>query len=131
MAHVLLIEPDRLLAETYMKALKSAGHTAQPCVSAQSAVFCVDEQMPDIIVMEVQLTAHSGIEFLYELRSYADWQGIPVVILSGIPAGEFQGSWQLLRKELGVESYHYKPITSLKNLLLAVDEALMAHPLVA
>jgi DNA-binding response OmpR family regulator len=131
MAHVLLIEPDRLLAETYMTALLADGHTAQPCVSAQSAVFCVDEQMPDIIIMELQLTGHSGIEFLYELRSYADWRRIPVIVLSGIPAGEFQGSWSLLRKQLGVESYHYKPLTSLKDLLVSVRDGLAAHPQLA
>lgn len=131
MAHVLLIEPDRLLAKTYMDGLKTAGHTADVCVSAQSAVFCIDEHMPDIIITELQLTGHSGIEFLYELRSYADWQTIPVIVMSGIPAGEFHGSWRILKNELGVSSYHYKPVTSLKNLLESLEEALTAHPQLA
>ena len=121
MAHVLIIEPDRILAKTYLAALKIAGHTGQVCVSAQSAVFCIDEQLPDIIMMEIQLIGHSGIEFLYELRSYADWQTLPVIVMSSVPAGDFQDSWQLLRQELGVQSYHYKPITSLNKLLAALD----------
>jgi DNA-binding response OmpR family regulator len=130
-AHVLLIEPDRLLAKTYLGALKTAKHSGQVCVSAQSAVFCIDEQMPDIIVMELQLIGHSGIEFLYELRSYTDWQSIPIVVMSGVPAGEFQGSWALLKEELGVHSYHYKPLTSLRQLLATINDALSSQPLIA
>jgi len=117
MAHVLLVEPDRLVAKTYMDALRAAGHTVQACASAQSAVFCADEQAPDLMILELQLVGHSGIELLYELRSYADWQDLPVIIVTNVPAGEFQGSWKLLRDELGVQSYHYKPLLSLKTLV--------------
>jgi DNA-binding response OmpR family regulator len=123
MSHILLIEPDRLLAKTYLQALESAGHTVQVCATAQTAVFCADDQQPDAVIMELQLVGHSGIEFLYEFRSYADWQEVPVIIATNVPAGEFSGSWQLLKKELGVGSYFYKPLLSLKTLLAAVDAA--------
>lgn len=124
MSHILLVEPNRVLAKTYMQALESAGHTVQVCATAQTAVFCADDQLPDVVIMELQLVGHSGIEFLYEFRSYTDWQNIPVIITTNVPAGEFSGSWQLLKKELGVGSYFYKPLTSLKTLLAAVDAAL-------
>jgi DNA-binding response OmpR family regulator len=115
-AHILLVEPDRLIAKTYMQALKKAGHTVQACATAQSAVFCADERQPDLLILEIQLVGHSGIELLYELRSYPDWQELPVVIVTNVPAGEFQGSWPLLKNELGVLSYHYKPLFSLQAL---------------
>lgn len=123
MSHVLLIEPDRLLAKTYLQALESAGHTVQVCATAQTAVFCADDTKPDAVIMELQLVGHSGIEFLYEFRSYADWQEVPVIVATNVPAGEFSGSWQLLKKELGVGSYFYKPLLSLKTLLAAVETA--------
>jgi DNA-binding response OmpR family regulator len=122
MAHVLLVEPDRLVARTYMEALQTAGHTVQVCATAQSAVFCADEQRPDLLILEIQLVGHSGIELLYELRSYPDWQDLPVVIVTNVPAGEFQGSWQLLKNELGVQSYHYKPLFNLRALREMVKE---------
>src|SRR4051794_4644485 len=105
---VLLIEPDRLLADTYRLALESAGHSVRMCASAQSAIFCADEVTPDVVLLELQLVGHSGLEFLYEFRSYREWQGIPVVIHSHVPAGELSGSWQLLKSQLGVTAYHYK-----------------------
>jgi DNA-binding response OmpR family regulator len=117
---ILLIEPDKLLASTYRQALETAGHTVVMCASAQSAVFAADEQKPDVVIMELQLIGHSGLEFLYEFRSYSEWQAIPVVINTTVPAGEFSGSWEVLKKHLGVQAYHYKPLTSLHKLLRSI-----------
>ena len=122
MAEVLLLEPDTILADTYMKALAYFGHHTRRTVSAQDAVFKVDELRPDIIIVELQLVAHSGIEFLYELRSYAEWQDIPVIIHSCVPPNEFSDSHKLLRDRLGVQHYLYKPQTSLQTLVRAVRE---------
>jgi DNA-binding response OmpR family regulator len=122
MADILVIEPDRVLAETYYEALTSAGHSVVVTPSAQTAIMVADETNPDIIVLEIQLIEHSGIEFLYELRSYVDWQNIPVIIQTQVPPGEFAGNQRLLKKQLGIAVYLYKPQTSLRQLVDAVAE---------
>jgi DNA-binding response OmpR family regulator len=122
MANILMLEPDAVLARTYRQAFEHMGHTVRRTVSAQDAVFLVDEQLPDVVLVEIQLTAHSGIEFLYELRSYAEWQRVPVIIHSCIPPTEFQDSMELMRGLLNVRSYLYKPHTTLQSLLRAVRE---------
>jgi DNA-binding response OmpR family regulator len=119
---ILLIEPDKLLAQTYAQALQHAGHKVNVAPTAQAAIFAADERRPDLVLLEVQLVSHSGIEFLYEFRSYPEWQDIPVVIVSHVPPGEFADSWELLKGELGVRAYRYKPRTSLKALLRLVNE---------
>lgn len=119
--NILLIEPDRLLARTYQEALRQAGHVVQTAATAQAAIHAADDVRPDLVVLEMQLTSHSGIEFLYEFRSYPDWQGVPVVVVSNVPPGEFSESWQLLKEELGVQAYHYKPRTTLRALLKTVE----------
>jgi DNA-binding response OmpR family regulator len=124
MSHILLIEPDRVLAETYRQLLVDEGHDVVPCASAQAAIMATDQQKPDLIILELQLIEHSGIEFLYELRSYEEWQNIPVIIHSHVPAGEFAANWQLLRESLGVENYLYKPLTTLRRLRKAVHTQL-------
>lgn len=124
MAHILLVEPDRLLAETYRELFTGRGHTVTMCAGAQSAVFAADEIKPDLVILELQLIGHSGIEFLYEFRSYPDWRDVPVLVLTGVPAGEFTGSWELFRRELNIHGYLYKPLTSLSSLLGSVDELL-------
>lgn len=121
MANVLLIEPDRLLAETYAKALIGAGHEVVPCASAQAAILAADQIKPDVVVLELQLIEHSGIEFLYEFRSYIDWQSIPVIVQTHVPASEFETNWQSLKQQLGIEVYLYKPHTLLKKLITSVN----------
>lgn len=122
MADILMLEPDAILAQTYRQAFQLHGHTVRRVVSAQDAVYEVDESRPDVILVELQLVAHSGIEFLYELRSYTEWQHIPVMVHSIIPPCEFDDSMTLLRDMLGVRKYLYKPHTSLQTLLAAVRE---------
>jgi DNA-binding response OmpR family regulator len=122
MAQILLIEPDRILAEIYHRALASGDHVVVMCASAQSAITAADERRPDLVVLELQLIEHSGIEFLYEFRSYPEWRNIPVVILTNVPPVEFDGSRLLLMNELGVCIYHYKPFTSLRTFTASVAQ---------
>lgn len=119
---ILLVEPDTVLAKTYKSALTSAGYNVNIAATAQAAIHAADEQLPDLVLLEMQLVSHSGVEFLYEFRSYSDWQQIPVVVLSMVPPGEFIDSWQLLQEQLGVKHYLYKPKTTLAKLLRTVHE---------
>lgn len=120
--HILLVEPDTLLARTYRAALERAGHTVAVAGTAQGAVHAADEHSPELVILEMQLVSHSGVEFLYEFRSYNDWQHVPVLVLSQVPIGEFIDAWQLMQEELGVRRYLYKPRTSLEKLTRAVHE---------
>lgn len=122
MADILLVEPNAVLAQTYAAALRGAGHSVRTVTHAQSAIHAIDHETPDCIVLELQLAAHSGIEFLYELRSYSEWQAIPVVICSHVPPHEFQASQRTLYEHLGVTTYLYKPRTNLARLLEAVEQ---------
>lgn len=122
MSQILLIEPDRVLAETYRQALLGEGHVVVCCASAQAGIISADQHRPGLIILELQLIEHSGIEFLYEMRSYSDWQDIPVIIQSHVSPSEFALNRRLLREQLGVRAYLYKPDTSLGELLAATRE---------
>jgi DNA-binding response OmpR family regulator len=127
MANILLLEPDSILATVYERAFEHVGHSVRRTVSAQDAVFQFDELVPHVVVVELQLVAHSGIEFLYELRSYHEWQKVPVIVHSCVPPTEFSDSMNLLRDKLGVKQYLYKPHTSLAKLLRSIDEVIAAE----
>ncbi len=122
MTNILFIEPDRILAETYYQALTHYGYDVIVTPSAQTAIMIADQFKPDLIVLELQLIEHSGIEFLYELRSYVDWQKLPVIIQTQVPPGEFANNWRLLKQELGIADYLYKPNTSLHQLINAIRD---------
>jgi DNA-binding response OmpR family regulator len=116
MARIILLEPDVVLSRTYGAVLASDGHEVQICRSAQEAIFSIDENCPDLILVELQLVGHSGIEFLYELRSYTDWCSVPVIVHTQVPPHEFNGCDELFRTRLGMAEYLYKPHTSMRGL---------------
>jgi DNA-binding response OmpR family regulator len=124
MARVLVVEPDVRLGKVYADSLRTRGHHVVVCTTAQAAVCEADAESPDIIILELQLTGHSGIEFLYEFRSYPDWRRIPAIVVSHVPPQEFALSSDLLRNRLGVRDYFYKPQASLLTIRRAVEAVL-------
>jgi CheY-like chemotaxis protein len=122
---VLVVEPDKILAKTYVQQFLLAGLDVTLARDGQTAVQYIDELKPDVLMVEMQLGAHSGIEFLHELRSYEDWADIPVIVNSSVPKEAFgvsEAAWQ----RLGVVRYFYKSKTSAKQLIgeiLSLDKS--------
>jgi len=122
--HIVVVEPDVVLGAVYRKALTLAGHTVSLASHAQQAVMVMDEKRPDLIVMELQLRQHGGVEFLYEVRSYPEWSTIPVLVHSVIPSYRFSNLAAL--EQLNVVKYLYKPQTTLRQLCEAISST--RHP---
>lgn len=126
MSHILLVEPDRILAQTYKVALeKQKTLTVAVAHGAQMAIHLADLQTPDLILLEIQLPRHNGIEFLYELRSYPEWQSMPIILHTLVPLGHIEMSAEMIRT-LGIVNHLYKPTTTLQQLYRNVTEALSA-----
>lgn len=122
MSQVLLVEPDKPLAKIYQDAIKSAGYDVSVVSGSQSAINSASNVKPDVVVLEIQLIEHSGIEFLYEFRSYSDWQEVPILIHTNVPYFELRDGWPLLNQSLGVAMYKYKPDTVLDELIASIGE---------
>lgn len=112
---VLLIEPDYNLARSYICALNAQSMICVNEHDVEIAISKLDVIQPQVIILELQLKGHNGIEFLHEFRSYADWQEIPIVINSVIPEEE-SGLTKAIQKKLGISDYCYKPQTSVLQL---------------
>lgn len=115
MAHVLIIEPDTVLASIIRQYLLGMDFDVSLSHTAQKAIIHSDQNRPDMVVLELAIPDHNGVEFLQEFRSYADWTDIPVVIYSHIPpedAGLSPDEW----RQHGVDHYLYKPATGLAHL---------------
>jgi CheY-like chemotaxis protein len=121
MAHVLLIEPDAVLARTYVRALQHAGHTVAHAYGAQDAVDEADGKQPDIVVLELQMALHDGVEFLQEFRSYPEWLNIPVIVNTTIPPAGLAPVLHALEHDLGVARCLYKPLMTLRQLISEVN----------
>jgi len=119
---LLLLEPDHILGEMYRTGFREAGFTVDWSKTASGAVLLADKKIPDVVVVELQIARHNGVEFLYEFKSYAEWMDVPVVIhtllspeevvaVSSLPAG------------LKIVGVLHKSHTLLQDLVTAVDAA--------
>ncbi|MBA3758645.1 response regulator [Candidatus Saccharibacteria bacterium] len=120
--HVLVIDSDKALRNFYVSTIEVAGYTAVGAASAQSAIGSCEDHCPDVVVLELQLHGHSGVEFLHELRSYPEWQNIPVILHTVVPSKDLHGFEQAL-KNMRIVAYAYKPETSLKKLVSLINDS--------
>jgi DNA-binding response OmpR family regulator len=123
MARILLLEADSLLAQNITKYLSKAGHDVQWFAEPQAAIHAADTQSPELVILDLLLASHSGAEFLYEFRSYPDWQNTPVIIFSSLSNEEIQEAAPAL-SQLNITAYYHKPHASLAELAQAVSDAL-------
>ena len=123
---ILFIEPNTALAKVYRAALELAGYTVRLASSAQAAISLADKYSPDLVILEIQLAGHNGLEFLYEFRSYTEWQNVPVLLHTLVPPAEFAEN-TVFWHELAVSGYMYKPRTNLQQLLRSVAAYDLEH----
>src|SRR5438067_373225 len=123
MARILFIESDRILGANAKKILKRAGHSVDLHVDPQSAMDSADATPPDLIILDLLLAGRSGVEFLYEFRSYPEWAQLPAIIYSNVPPEDFNAAGMGF-KQLGIAAYYYKPATSINELVRSIDRIL-------
>jgi DNA-binding response OmpR family regulator len=126
MQKVLIIEPDAALARTYVQALQHVGFMVTHVSSAQDAVDAADHEAPEVVILELQLAVHDGIEFLHEFRSHTEWRTIPVIVNTNLPKQALAPVQGALAGDLGVAEVLYKPRTTLQQLISSVRQRVPA-----
>jgi DNA-binding response OmpR family regulator len=126
---VLLVESDRLLASNLQNFLQKFEFDVDWQYDLQDAIDCADQACPDVVVLDLLLCGRSGVEFLYEFRSYPDWQEVPVIIFSNISPRDLGGTTAGF-EQLNVAAYHNKSTTSLAQLTDTI-KFLLAQPVTA
>lgn len=123
---ILIVEPSTALADAISDSLKMQGLSSVIASSAADSIAQADENDIDLVIIELLMSKHNGLEFIYEFRSYEDWWNVPIIIYTHLTSQEL-GLNKQLASEMGVVDYFYKPSTSLKQLTLAVKSSLRKH----
>lgn len=116
---VLLVEDDYDLSDMYVAALTASGHKVSVVHNAQAALDFLENNKVNLLVLDLLLPGHNGLNVLHELRTYDDWRLLPVIILSNLNREETGISVAHLH-ELGVTSYLVKSQTKPHMLVQAV-----------
>jgi signal transduction histidine kinase/DNA-binding response OmpR family regulator len=78
----LLVDDDEVVRRSVRQALEPIGWQVTEAENGQVAVESLTATRPDVIILDLMMPKMDGFEFLDELRSRQDWQGIPVVIIT-------------------------------------------------
>ena len=123
---ILIIEPNPQVSEIFAAAFVGLGFEVQCAGSAQVAISLMDQSRPEVVLLELALPTHNGVEFLFEMRSYAEWQEVPVVLLSSIPGLDLTKWFE--NPTLNVARYFYKPSTNLRTMIGSVQQLANIQP---
>lgn len=104
---ILLVEDDPQAQEIYRDILVHAGFTVSAVGDGGDAVKVAREELPDLILMDINLPHVSGWEATKILKDDATTQAIPVVAISANAASENRRR----AASMGFEAYFVKPIT--------------------
>jgi CheY-like chemotaxis protein len=80
---ILLVEDDLDLARLYRGVLRISGFEPSHVADGWSALRTIEEDPPDLIVVDVHLPGLRGDELLYELAQRPETRQIPAIVVTG------------------------------------------------
>lgn len=116
--NVLVVDDEPDIRNLLQEILEDEGYAVSVAESAQSAQACIDEQTPDLVLLDIWMPDTDGISLLKAWRQSGDLQ-FPVIMISG--HGTVETAVEATRH--GAVDFIEKPV-SLAKLLLNVEKAL-------
>ncbi|PJF11081.1 phosphate regulon transcriptional regulator PhoB [Pseudorhodobacter sp. MZDSW-24AT] len=107
---VLLVEDEPAQREVLAYNLEAEGFRVVQAANGEDALMLVDEEMPDIIILDWMMPELSGIEVCRRLKMRPETRGIPIIMLSA-RAEEVD---RIRGLETGADDYVIKPYSVLE-----------------
>jgi signal transduction histidine kinase/DNA-binding response OmpR family regulator len=79
---VLLVEDDPATREIMVRTLESADWRVSEAGNGREALEQLAQQTPQLILLDLMMPVMDGFDFLLEMRANANWQDIPVIVLT-------------------------------------------------
>ena len=101
---ILIVEDDADISGLLVKIMEGAGYQVRQAFSGTEALFCMERELPDCVLLDLMLPGMTGEEVLEQIRQEQKKE-MPVLILSAKVS--VQDKVKLLR--LGADDYITKP----------------------
>ncbi len=122
MARILVIEDNAANMKLSSLLLHNAGHVVLPAVDAETGLALARSELPDLVLMDIQLPGMDGLAATALLKRDPRTAGIPVIALTAMAMKVDQERSELA----GCDAYIAKPLRY-KQLYAAI-EALLPQP---
>ena len=121
-AKVLVVEDDPDIADLLVAFLCDAGYTAEAASDGLEALYALERDRPDLIVLDLHLPKVTGFRLLHLLKHDPATAGVPVLVLTALSFPEAQEA-----AHTGADDFLTKPF-ALADLLAHVQQLLARPP---
>lgn len=83
MAHILIVDDDQVVGETFARMLTLSGYRVTTVQSVDAALTATSGETPDALILDMRMPVVSGLDFLRLLRRDSRLREIPVAIVTG------------------------------------------------
>ncbi len=104
MAKITLVDDDENIVTSVSLALESHGHTVKAYFDGASGLAALENDPPDVAILDVKMPRMDGMEVLRRLRRTSD---MPVIILTS----KDEEIDEILGFNLGADDYMHKPFS--------------------
>tara|TARA_B110000495_G_C23006173_1_gene594453 strand:+ start:1268 stop:1954 length:687 start_codon:yes stop_codon:yes gene_type:complete len=132
-AQILIVEDEAAQQAVLAYNLTSAGYETVQAVDGDKALQLIEEQLPDLILLDWMLPGTSGIEICRQLKVRKDTQAIPIIMLSARSEeldkvrGLETGADDYLQKPYGIQELLARIKLQLKRTRPATTGAELQH----
>jgi len=106
-AHVLIIEDDASVCELLFSCLTKSGYRVSATQSGEAALTQIEEDPPDLVVLDLNLPGMSGLDVCRVMRQDPWMSKIPVLMLTG----KSEEDDIVAGLEVGADDYMTKPFS--------------------
>lgn len=121
---VLVVEDEMAQREVLVYNLEAEGFRVLTAETGEDAMLAVDEQAPDIILLDWMLPAVSGIEVCRRLKARPDTVGTPIIMLSA----RSEEVDKVRGLETGADDYMVKPYSVMELMARVRTQLRRARP---
>ena len=79
---VLLVEDDTVTREMMARTLEKSDWAVSEAGNGREALDRLAQEKPQLILLDLMMPVMDGFDFLLEMRANAEWQDIPVIVLT-------------------------------------------------
>ena len=118
MGHILIVDDEwmnRELLETY---LKMGGYEVKLANSGEKALEMVEEELPDLVMLDIRMIGISGFEVCVRLKNNERTKMVPVLMVSALESEEDR----MQATQMGADGFVAKPFNS-----ASILEQIKAH----
>ncbi len=105
--NILVVEDEDAIRAMLMMVLEQAGFMPIAAADAEDAQMALDENLPDLVLLDWMLPGISGVEWARRLKKEPVYQDIPIILLTA--RGEEEDKVRGL--EIGADDYVTKPFS--------------------